>query len=484
MKLSEHFKAFLEDEVNLNQTRVDQLTDSIEAIKSAVRDSDWVPVIIKFAPQGSWAHKTIIKPLPDQEFDADLLAFVKPVEGWEAKDYVNTLHSALEANSKYKDKLRRFSHCITIEYAGERRVDIAPVVHGRAATERDEVCNRNSNEFEISEPEAYTDWVVKKNAIAGGDDLRKVTRLLKFMRDVKRNFTCPSFLLTTLLGNCVSDVDKGSPAFADTPTALKTLLGRLDDWLQANATLPQVRNPVLYSEIQSSVWDETQYSNFREKINLYRGWVDVAYEEQDRDESIGKWRRVFGDDFAPNETKEAASRISESAMVAKSLGAVVVAGHFKDLVEWVKHAGAQVIPGRLLRLPHIERPKWRRASSTISVKVSAVLLSSRHGSQIRLINSAETLQPGHALRFTVQCSVGTPFPTNAYRVKWRVTNTDRIAYEANALRGGYYNSDTGSPMSRVEDLSYRGVHFVEAFLVRKSDNRLAGQSDPFYVVIE
>jgi hypothetical protein len=39
-------------------------------------------------------------------------------------------------------------------------------------------------------------------------------------------------------------------------------------------------------------------------------------------------------------------------------------------------------------------------------------------------------------------------------------------------------------MSRVEDLAYRGVHFVEAFLIRKADNRLAGQSEPFYVVIE
>jgi hypothetical protein len=36
----------------------------------------------------------------------------------------------------------------------------------------------------------------------------------------------------------------------------------------------------------------------------------------------------------------------------------------------------------------------------------------------------------------------------------------------------------------VEDLSYRGLHFVEAFLIRKADDRLAGQSSPFYVVIE
>ncbi len=61
-------------------------------------------------------------------------------------------------------------------------------------------------------------------------------------------------------------------------------------------------------------------------------------------------------------------------------------------------------------------------------------------------------------------------------------HTDKAAYEANSLRGDFYNSDVG--FSRTESLSYRGVHFVEAFLVGKSDGRLYGKSEPFYVVIE
>lgn len=482
MKLLDHFKAFLEDHVNLNQTRVDQLADSIEAVKKAIRESGWKAKIIQFTPQGSWAHKTIIKPQPGEEFDADLLAIVQPVEGWTAKDYVDTLYAALLANGTYKDKVRRWSYCVTIEYAGERRIDIAPVVRGRVFADRDEVCDRTSDEFEVSAPEAYTEWVVSKNSVAGANDLRKVARLLKYMRDIKGNFTCPSFLLTTLLGYRINDADKDSEAFADAPTALKTLLGRLDDWLQANPDLPEVRNPVLSSEIQSSAWDNTQYSNFRDKVNLYRGWVDDAYDEEDRDESIGKWRRVFGDDFAAGETKEVASRISES--VAKSEGAIVVAGHFKDLVDWVKQKGSYVIPARLRRLPHVERPKWRPAKNTIGVKVSAQLVSGRYGATIRSVTSGEPLQAGYSLRFTASTTVGTAFSTNDYMLRWRVTNTDRVAHQANALRGDFYKSDESTPMSRVEDLSYRGVHFVEAFLIRKSDSRLAGQSDPFYVVIE
>lgn len=65
MKLVQDFNAFLNDTVNLNSTRFDQLECSIEAIRKSVRGLDWKPSIVGFAAQGSWAHKTIIKPCPE-----------------------------------------------------------------------------------------------------------------------------------------------------------------------------------------------------------------------------------------------------------------------------------------------------------------------------------------------------------------------------------------------------------------------------------
>ena len=110
MKLVDLFNEFLNDTVNLNQTRVNGLEDSIEAIKGAVKDSDWKPKIQSWEPQGSWAHKTIIKPVDQGEFDADLLVFVHPVDGWEAADYIEELYTAFRANGTYNDKVRRWSH--------------------------------------------------------------------------------------------------------------------------------------------------------------------------------------------------------------------------------------------------------------------------------------------------------------------------------------------------------------------------------------
>lgn len=477
MKLIDHFNTFLDGEVNLNKTRVDLLALSVEAVKAAIETSDWGPKVLSFAAHGSWAHGTIIKPLDGGEFDADLLVTVDPVEGWEAKDYVNKLWAFFDGHSTYKDKVRRYSHCVTIEYAGVRRIDVAPCVKGRQWPDVYEVCNRTSNTFETTAALEYTQWVISRNGVAGGNDLKKVTKLLKYLRDIKTNFTCPSFLFTTLVGLQIHDWDKGTTAFADTPTCLKTVVGRLDDWLRMNADLPEIRNPVLWSDIQSRVWDQTKYSNFRDKISLYRGWIDDAYAEQDRDESIGKWQRIFGDNFAANEAKES-SRLSEA--VSRS-DAFVLAGQFRDLVDRVINFGREALPTRITRLPYMQRPKWRTAAQSYQINVSADLLTSLHGSRIRSVQSLEPLQKDHGIRFTASNSVGLPFDAT-FKVQWRVTNTDRDAYDANGLRGDFYASDRG--FSRNEELSYRGVHLVEAFLIGKRDNRLYGKSVPFYVVVE
>lgn len=63
MKHVATFNDFLVDTVNLNDTRLDQLDDSFEAIKRFIRSSDYVPKRLSFYKHGSWAHRTIIKPV-------------------------------------------------------------------------------------------------------------------------------------------------------------------------------------------------------------------------------------------------------------------------------------------------------------------------------------------------------------------------------------------------------------------------------------
>jgi Second Messenger Oligonucleotide or Dinucleotide Synthetase domain/Adenylyl/Guanylyl and SMODS C-terminal sensor domain len=452
--------------------------------------SEWVKQRASFGSFGSAAHLrldgarllgAIIKPVDQGEFDADLLVFVEPVEGWNSEEYIDTLLDVFKANGTYKDKMKRWSHCVTITYANDKKVDIAPCIVNRGGFARLEVCNHNTNQFERSEPRRYTDWLIERNDYSGSNSFRKVTRLIKYLRDIKTRFTCTSVLLTTILGHQISAADKNTDAFADTPTALRTVFARMDDWLQVNLVKPSVINPFLPSEDLTDAWTDEQYANFREKIHTYREWIDEAYDEQDRSESIGKWRRIFGDDFARGVAFDEGRRVTKSAVNLLKSTVSTAALFTGDLVDAVRQFGARAIPARIYRLPYMDRPTWRHAAQVMPVCVTADLHQSEGGSFVKRVEGLDQLPPGYWLHFRTSTGTGLPFNTNDYRVEWRVTNTDEAAYNANCLRGHFYKSKSDN--SRWEELKYRGVHLVEAFVIRKRDERLVGASEPFRVVI-
>lgn len=482
MKLVDHFASFLSETVNLNDTRVKDLDSSIDAIKSAVTSSNWAPKILRWVPQGSWAHQTIIKPVDQGEFDADLLTFIDPIEKWNAADFLDSLYDSLRENGTYKDKLKRWSHCVTITYANDKKIDVAPCIVNRKNIGSFEVCNRDSNQFELTEPEKYTDWLIEKNQISKENSFRKATRLIKYLRDIKTRFTCSSVLLTTILGYQVFDSDRNGIELVDVPTTLKVLFGRMDNWLQENAIKPKVLNPFLASEDFAASLGDDQYTNFRQKIHDYREWIDDAFDEPDRNESIAKWRRVFGDEFAASVDLDEGRSVSKSILGGIKARLVEAKSFTGDLVEAVKQFGPSVLPRTFNSRPYMKAPTWRRAASMVACNVSATLHNSRGAPTLRTVAPLEPLHSGFWLRFIASSVTGSPFSENEFEIQWRVTNTDEEAWQAKALRGGYYKSDSGNV--RWEQLSYRGIHLVEAYIIRRRDQRWIGKSEPFRVMIE
>ena len=481
MKLIPQFTSFLKDTVNLNQTRIDLLEGNVEAIKNFIRQCEWKPRIRGFEEQGSWAHDTIIKPVEGAEFDADLLVMVDPVDDWTAKDYVVNLGKALAQSPTYGEKTKTWDYCVTITYQGQRKIDIAPCVVGRLTKDRLEVCNRPVDKFEVSEPIAYTNWLRERNALSGGNSFRKVTRLLKYLRDIKSTFTCPSVLLTTLLGMQIEWYDKDTDDFADVPTTLRTVMGRLDVWLQARPVKPRVPNPKLIQEDFAARWTDLQYSNFRSFIHKYRAWVDEAYAAEGKAESITAWQRVFGGAFAKGEAVTATKGAIEGLSLAKSL-MVSTAAHLDGLVEAVRDYGVLILPGEFYQIPYMRQPPWNQAATvTSNVQVFATWHSSRDAAQGRPVRTGEILPRRGGLWFDVAVNGGQPVPAG-YGIHWRITNTGVSALALNNGRGEFYVPQRGH--RRWEVLEYRGVHVAEAFVVRASDNLLVGQSPPFSVVIE
>ena len=293
MKHTRYFEEFLRDVVNLNQTRLDRLSSHVSSVKEFLEKS-LGSSFIKIEPQGSYGLKTIIKPVADNdEYDADIQVYMTLDEDLEPKDYIKNLYKCFRDSDRYKDKVHRRTRCVSLDYAGDFHLDAVPCFTDSDG--KTYICNYKTNESEETDGTGYREWFNKKTSITHGN-LKRVTRLLKFLRDHKSNFTVKSILFTTLIGNTVGDESDASN-FNSIPVALKTVSNRINEFLQNNPVMPEISNPVLQKEKFNRHWDQTKYSNFREKFRIYNEKINDAFDEKDHNESVKKWREIFGDDF-------------------------------------------------------------------------------------------------------------------------------------------------------------------------------------------
>lgn len=288
MQHDQYFREFLTNHVNLNQTRLDTLDGHVHAVSDYLANN--LAGYQRVERQGSYALGTIIKPVRDgQEYDADLLLLMAHQPGQGAAGYIDAVYACLRQHAYYQTITHRKTRCVMLDYAGDVHLDVVPCI---AVNGTQYICNRDTGKFEPTDGTGYRDWFNARNHVTGGN-LKRVTRLLKYMRDHKGNFTAPSVLLTTLIGNAVD----GAGGFGSVPDALHTVMSRIDAFLQANPQMPIIANPALPSENFTRKWDQQKYANFRNRFHTYTLQVVDAYAEQDHNESVKKWRAVFGDDF-------------------------------------------------------------------------------------------------------------------------------------------------------------------------------------------
>ncbi|HPL15907.1 MAG TPA: nucleotidyltransferase [Spirochaetota bacterium] len=432
MKLIQSFNDFLNNEVNLNQTRLDRAKNGISVVSNFLRENElFKQYYISVSPQGSYRQKTIIKPVTDEdEFDVDILFQLKSVDGWEPKDYLNNLHAEFKKSDRYKDIVdkRGKTRCVTLDYADDFHIDIVPCVQRGGLSY---IMNKKDNTYELTDADGYANWFSDKNSITGENQLIKVVRLFKYIRDYQRSFTVKSVVLTTLIGNQITAIDSGSDMFQDVPTSLNTLFNRFDNYLQSNITMPAVYNPCLPSENFNRHWDQDKYSVFRKNIHSIREKINLAFDEDDRKKSAEKWAEIFGDKFPQPVQKTDSNALS----------------YHSPYNDW----------------PAVSEDFIERYGIRYDLQYQLKINSHVHQNGFRGFNLRGTKNPlckEIKLEFFVEKNT-TPPP---YNIKWKVKNRGEQAQRLNALRGEI--TDDNGTMSKVEHTRYRGVHYVECYVIK------------------
>ncbi len=435
MKLIDYFDEFLKNEVNLDAARLERLNSSVSAITNFLRDSPmFAGNFIDVIAQGSYAHKTIIKPVQaNDEFDADILLFVQEFPDWSASDYVNNLNACFKGSGVYTAKALRQTRCVTIDYSGDFHVDVVPFLerHGHKY-----ITNRRDQDYELTNPEGYNSWLDEKNRTTGRR-LVKVIRLVKYLRDYKNTFGVKSVLLNVLLGDRVNDaallVDPG--CYADVPTTLRTVMNRLSSYVGQNPLLPAIMDPSGTGEDFSNRWNQEGYASFRNAIMRYASWIDDAWSEPDRALSLKKWQRVFGDAFQapqPASSTKALVKASESSLVS-----------FTNTEQKLGDVG---IAEKLV-------PQY-------SVRINGRVTRKLGFRDFVMGQSGNKVQSGRTLEFSVaRCTVPEP-----YEVRWKVKNNGPEARRRNMVRGQI--ESRGGARTITEPASFAGPHYVECYIIK------------------
>lgn len=312
MQLADHFDVLLKDTVNLSSSSLEMLGSRVDALYRALSgDEELGSYVQDKIPQGSWAHRTIIKPVGNNEFDADVMLLLEENPEWSEspKTYINKVYAALDRHSTYGAMPHsRKCRCVRLVYANSCHVDIVPYL--KLGGCREVIINRDEDRWEDTNPEGFTAWMREKDEVAN-HNLRLVIRLMKHLRDHRSSFTgTRSVILTTLLGERVSSVngllDVGY--YSNVPTTLLHIVNDLDDWLQARPNKPSIADPSRSGATFDHRWDEATYAYFRERIHAHAAEIQDAYVETDKDKSVSKWQAIFGDGFKAPASKESSAR--------------------------------------------------------------------------------------------------------------------------------------------------------------------------------
>ena len=244
-----------------------------------------------------------------------------------------------------------------------------------------------------------------------------------------------------MLGYRMSWSDKDSAEFSDTPTALRTLFRRLDDWMQVNPAKPAVWNPSYNGENFADLLSDKQYKALRETVHDLRDGIDNAYDTEGVQDSIEAWRAVFGPAFAKGYTVASKADLNENtADLQKTFAATAsTAMHDNSIVEHIVNYGKWFWSPDLDRPPHMRPPVWSPAEHVSSdVQVIAKWQKEKFGpdaSAVR-IQDFERLPPEGGLWFDAAIHGGASVPAGHF-VRWRITNTGRVALALGQGRGGF-----------------------------------------------
>ena len=184
-----------------------------------------------------------------------------------------------------------------MEYSERSKLEVDLVPCVESADGRFYVCPRDGAGFKETDGAGCREWFNRQNDITSGN-IKRVVRLLKYARDHKERFDCPSIVLTTLAAQTIQPGDRSGVSVSTQTDALTTVLERMSEKLDRTPYPPSIRNPALATEEFNPKWTPGEYNRFKAVIRRMAQDARDALEETDKKKSVDKWQKVCGEKLA------------------------------------------------------------------------------------------------------------------------------------------------------------------------------------------
>jgi hypothetical protein len=294
--LQDQFDDFVE-RISLGTAQWQRINSAFVSLRTFLANNyDVLPSAI--SAQGSCANGTAVKPLPEGDYDLDMILVI-PDGDVSSSTALNTLQATLERSGNYAGRVEAKKPCVRLRYADDQiggfHIDITPA-RPSASGDAPLDAPRRDDGWHGTAPAQYTAWCK-----ANGEDFERLVKQLKRWRDDHQDVrqAIKSIVLQVLVAACMpkgqmSDARRVSLTFTNLQVALTQ-----------HAQPPTVWNPALPSENLAKAWTQTSYNNFKQELAKAQALAERALASSDQPEAAAAWREVFGEDF-PLPPKEAA----------------------------------------------------------------------------------------------------------------------------------------------------------------------------------
>lgn len=293
--MNELFLTF-DEKIKLTTAKSNSLKTSRDSLRKDIKS--WFEDNDKSKPnfcwQGSFAMKTTLNPLGENDYDMDdgvyLNGYSSDQDTWPAPSTVHKWIKDATDDRTEQDSIDK-NTCVRVVYANNYHIDLPIYIM------KDEVAflAHKSKGWTESDPKAFRDWFLDKVS-SNGEQLRRIVRYLKAWKDYK-NLPLKGIELTILACENIDCFDNRDDK------ALKNTITNIVSKLEDNYTC---KKPVIPNEDLFEEHSETKQTEIISALKSLKKALEEAIAERDEEKASEKLILFFGSRFPKGKSTQTA----------------------------------------------------------------------------------------------------------------------------------------------------------------------------------